>query len=365
MGKGPNLPNIQELIQAGIDPKTGLPIKVAAAQESALKANLTTALRIMDEQAAIRKYTWYNLPDGLDGELLERILYYRGAGAFFYMKTDNSFYFLPYALDGTIDVYGRYTGITPLPFNGTAASKGKGDEIKPWITGLKRIPQYGIKYDELTMDDLENKCVLLHDYCRQISQTIIPRQQIQEGIIDLESDILPFMRTALMAGTGIAGMKVQGADQASSVDDAARAIYQAALKGEYWIPIDDKAMQLEELTTGTTTNPQDYLLAMQSVDNIRLSMHGLDAGGIFEKKQHVNDMEMMMNQSPTSLVYQDGLTIRQNFCDVVNSIWDLGIWCDSGESAVGVDANMDGQIQDDEQQGLDASEGGNDDASNV
>jgi plasmid stability protein len=363
MAKGPNLPNIQELISAGIDPKTGLPVKVASSMGSALKANIRTALRIMDEQAAVRKYTWYNLPDSLDGELIERILYYRGQGAFFYMKTDNSFYFLPYALDGTIDVYGRYTGITPLPFNGTA-SDGK---EKPWITGLKRIPQYGIKYDELKMEDLENKCVLLHDYTKQISQNVVPRQQIQEGIIDLESDILPFMRTALMAGTGIAGMKVQGADQSSSVEDAARAIYQAALKGEYWIPIDDKAMQLEELTTGTTTNPQDYLLAMQSVDNIRLSLHGLDAGGIFEKKQHVNDMEMMMNQSPTSLVYEDGLTIRQNFCDIVNSIWGLGIWCDAGESAMGVDANMDGQIQNDETPGADLSEGegGTSDDTNV
>lgn len=358
---GPNLPDLQSLIQAGINPKTGLPLKFGSTG-CELKNNMRLALRIMDEQAAIRKYTWYNLPDGLDGELIERILYYKGQGMLFYMPTDNSFYFLPYALDGSIDVYGRYTGVTPLPFNGSTTD----DKGKPWIQGLKRIPQYGIKYDELKPEDLEEKCVLLHDYSKQISQTVIPRQQIQEGIIDFESDILPFMRTALMAGTGIAGMAVEGADQADAVNDAARAIYNAALKGEYWIPIDNKSMRIEELTQGTSTNPQDYLLAMQSVDNIRLSMHGLDAGGIFEKKQHVNDMEMMMNQSPTSLVYEDGLTIRQNFCDIVNSIWGLGIWCDSGESALGVDANMDGQIQNDETPGADLSDdGGAQDDTNV
>lgn len=358
---GPKLPDIQSLIQAGINPKTGLPIKMGD-DGCALKTNMKTALRIMDEQAAIRKYTWYNLPDGLDGELMERILYYKGQGMFFYMPTDDKFYFLPYALDGSIDVYGRYTGVTPLPFNGST----KDDKGKPWIQGLRRVPQYGIHLDALTPKDFEEKCVILHDYSKQISQTVIPRQQIQEGIIDLESDILPFMRTALMAGTGISGMAVEGADQASSVDDAARAIYKAALKGEYWIPIDNKAMRIEELTSGTTTNPQDYLLAMQSVDNIRLSMHGLDAGGIFEKKQHVNDMEMMMNQSPTSLVYDDGLINRQNFCNIANSIWGTVMWCDSSESSTGVDSNMDGQIQDDETQGFDTSDdGGESDATNV
>lgn len=361
MSRGPYLPDLQSLISAGINPKTGLPIKLGT-DGCALKTNIKTALRIMDEQAAVRKYTWYNLPDGLDGELIERILYYKGQGMLFFMPTDEKFYFLPYALDGSIDVYGRYTGVTPLPFNGSTSD----DKGKPWIQGLKRTPQYGVHLNEVTLEDFDTKCVLLCDYTKQISQTVLPRQQIQEGIIDMESDILPFLRTALMAGTGIAGMAVEGADQASSVEDAAKAIYQAALKGEYWIPIDNKSMRIEELTSGTSTNPQDYLLAMQSIDNIRLSFHGLEAGGIFEKKQHVNDMEMAMNQSPTSLVYDDGLINRQNFCNIANSIWGTLMWCDSSETALGVDANMDGQIQDDEQPGVDTSdEGGAQDDTNV
>ena len=28
----------------------------------------------------------------------------------------------------------------------------------------------------------------------------------------------------------------------------------------------------------------------------------------------------------TALVYKDGLDIRQRFCDIVNSIWGIGIW---------------------------------------
>ena len=54
----------------------------------------------------------------------------------------------------------------------------------------------------------------------------------------------------------------------------------------------------------------------------------------------------------TGLVYQDGLRIRQNFCNIVNSIWGLGIWCDVSESVIGGDINRDGFGYDiDESQG--------------
>ena len=324
----PYMPNLQPLLEAGIDPKTGLPLKFAQGQGNELKGTLKQALRIMDEQAFVRKYKWNNLPESIDPMILERIMYYRGQGMFFYMKEDDTFYFLPFALDGTIDVYGRYKNVTPVPFNGTAANK----EDKPWIIGLNRKVEYTEFDPEKSSDKYEDKCVLLRDYTQQLSQHVLPRAGLQEGIIDFESDILPFMRTALMAGTGITGMRCDGADQADSVKDAARSIYQAALKGEYWIPIEDVALKLEELTQGTTTNPQDYLLALQSVDNLRLSFHGLDNGGLFEKKQHITNQELSINSSPIELIYQDGLEARQRFCDLINSHFDLNVSCDRSDA---------------------------------
>ena len=106
------------LIQAGIDPATGLPIKAKEGKSCNLKLDIKKQLRIMDEQDAINRFTWYNLPEGLNSRLIERILYYKGQGMLFFLN--DKFYFLPYALDGTIDVYGRFMSVTPLPFNGTA-----------------------------------------------------------------------------------------------------------------------------------------------------------------------------------------------------------------------------------------------------
>lgn len=133
---------------------------------------------------------------------------------FFYMETTNQFYFLPYALSGTIDCYGRYTGVTPLPFNGSAESK----ENKPWITGLVRKPVYGIKLPEdIDLSTMTDSCVLLHDYSKQMSQTTIPRQQLNEAIINVEAEMIPLMRTACILGTGVKGMRVNSEDEQQQV----------------------------------------------------------------------------------------------------------------------------------------------------
>ena len=82
-------------------------------------------LRIKDIQDYIQRYKWFNLPEGIDQELLERMFYYRGAVGFFYEPAENKAYILPYVLNGSIDMYGRYTGVSFLPFNGKAESDKK------------------------------------------------------------------------------------------------------------------------------------------------------------------------------------------------------------------------------------------------
>ena len=334
---GPKLYDPSVLIQMGIDPKTGLPIKYGK-EHSELKANIRKSLRIIDEQDAINRFRWYNLPDGLSGQLLERILYYKGQGALFFMETDNKIYFLPYALSGTIDVYGRFTGITPLPFGGGTATDGK---EKPWITGLIRKPVYSIKLDEITPEIFSDSCVLLKDYSPQYNETIIARQLINEPILDVMSDCIPFMRTALLNSTGIKGMRVDDADQERSVKQASMAIEDAALNGDPYVPV-VIPVELQELTDGAVGKSEEFMLSMQSLDNYRLSTYGLENGGLFQKKAHILEAEQAVNGGNVGLVYQDSLTRRQEFCDIVNSIWGLGIWCEPSESVIGMDGNMDG-----------------------
>lgn len=311
MANNARLPDINTLIQAGIDPKTGLPIRVDE-EKCTLKNDIRRVLRVLDEQNAINRYTWFNLPNGLDGQLIERILYYKGQGMFFYMETDNTFYFLPYALDGSIDVYGRFKAVTPLPFNGTAQ-----DKKDAWITGLTKYPVYEVK--EVDLDTFLDGCVLLSDYSKQISQTNIARQILQEPILDAMAEAFPLARTSLIANSGIKGMRVNDEDQQSTVKAASRSITRAALNGDIWIPIVGN-IEFQELTDGSALKSEEFLLYMQALDNFRLSLYGLDNGGLFQKKSHMLEAEQEMNAGNVGLVYQDGLALRQKFCNLVNSI---------------------------------------------
>lgn len=308
-----------------------------------LKTFIRRNIRCTDEQDAVNRYTWYNLPPELNGQLMEQILYYKGQGAFFYMETVDQFMFLPYALNGSIDVYGRFTGITPFPFRGTTKA---GEKEKAWIDGLTLEPTYGVVLpDDLTYEDLTKKCVLLHDYTPQVSQIVTPRCVTQDAVIDVMADCVPFMRTALKSATGVAGMRVATEDEYSNVLAASYAHEQAALKGDKWVPIVGQ-LDFQDLSTSNVGSAEDFLVAMQSLDNLRLSFYGLKNGGLFQKHSHMLQAEHDANNNNVGLVLQDGLTNRQRFCDIVNSIWGLGIYVDVSETVKGMDQNGDGVLQD-------------------
>lgn len=335
--KGPNLPNVQALIEAGIDPKTLLPKKFDT--KTSFKSHNKKLLRIMDEQDAINSFTWYNLPHGLNANLIERILYYRGQAAFFYMEANDKFYFLPYALDGGIDVYGRFNSITPLPFNGTSEIEDD-KKVKPWIQGLSKKPVYDIFIDELKISDLTDSCVLCKDYTEQISQTNISRQILNDPLLDIMSDCVPFMHTALLNNTGVRGMRVGNQEASDQVFSANSQIYNAALTGQWAIPVVG-GMDFQDLSNGNLGTSEEFLLALQALDSYRLSFHGLPNGGLFQKKSHMLEAEHNMNVGTASLVLQDRLRNRQNLCDIANSIWGLGMWVEPNESVIQADLDGD------------------------
>jgi hypothetical protein len=127
------------------------------------------------------------------------------------------------------------------------------------------------------------------------------------------------MRTSLLASTGVKGVRVNDADQAEAVADGNRGLESGALTGQPFVPIVG-SIEFQELTNGPTNKSEEYMLAMQSLDNLRLSGYGIDNGGLFEKKAHELQSEADINGGPVGLVLQDGLSIRQNFCNIVNSI---------------------------------------------
>lgn len=352
MGKNVNRPagiyDLDTYRAAGIDPRTGLPLKVAGESKAFLKEGIRGLLDVVDRQNAINRFTWYNLPEGLTGQLIERVLYYKYWGAFLYIEQMKKFYFLPFSLDGSIDLYGRFTGIRPLPFSGASQDIPKDQEqLAVWLNTQVKKPQYDIIMpEELKLSDLTDSCVILRDYSEGIAQMQTPRSMIQMPLLDVMSECIPFMRTALINNTGVSGMRVGSEDESSNVAVAANSVEKAALNGQKWIPITG-SLDFQDLGNGGVAKSEEFLLAMQSLDNLRLSLYGLQNAGLFQKKSHMLESEQEMNGGVTGLIMQDGLTLRQQFCNIVNSIWGLGIWVEVSENVTGIDKNMDGAIQDD------------------
>lgn len=152
------------------------------------------------------------------------------------------------------------------------------------------------------------------------------------------ADCVPFLRTALLNSTGVQGMRVDLESDAESVYAASQAINRAALTGQKYVPIVGQT-EFQDLTSGATLKSEEFLLAMQALDNYRLSLYGLSSGGLFQKKSHMLESEQDMNASTTGIVLYDSLKYRQDFCTIINSIWGLGMWCEVNPIIAPLDIN--------------------------
>jgi hypothetical protein len=142
-------------------------------------------------------------------------------------------------------------------------------------------------------------------------------------------------------------MRVNGDDEDAEVKRASSAVYDAAMKGEKWVSI-KSAVEFQELNTGIgAIKAEEFLLAMQALDNYRMSLYGLQNGGLFQKKSHMLEAEQAMNAGNVSLALQDGLGLRQEFSNMCNTILGTSMWCEINEQLINADINGDGKLDDD------------------
>ena len=313
--------------------------------------NIKIILRTNDEQIHCNRFKWYNLPRGIDAQMIERIIYYRGQLAMAVLP-DGTFAVLPFCLNGGLDIYGRYTGVSLLPWNGTAEIKKLDDarNSKAQLTRIISAKRYDVLYQPIDLEDLakapeklRDMAVILSDYTRQIPQIIVPKYKLTEPIIDYESKLIPYLNTALSNATGIIGVRVGDQSEQSIAELASEQMEFAALTGKKWVPITG-GLDFQELTGGQVAKAEEFLLTMQSLDNYRLGIHGVENGGLFEKKAHTTDLENSINLGTSGYVMKDALYNRQQFCTIINSLWGLSVWVEPDEISVGADYNMDGIV---------------------
>lgn len=350
MAKGPALYDIQTLITAGIDPKTGLPIRLGGI-EGRYKSDIKKLERIKDEQLAINRYTWRNIIFDLTSQEIERLLYYRGQLCLVWDNLEkNNVFLMPYALDGGIDFYGRYISVHPVPFSSGASDKEKKeiDRQRNYLSTLKLkvlydVPDVIFDKEKWESFDPTKYTVILRDYTPQLSQTVIPRADLMDTILDIKSNCIPFMNTSLLNSTGVLGMRVSNQDEASNVIAANKSLKAAALDGQRYIPIVG-AMEFQEMTGDNANRASEFMLAHQSLENYQKGIYGLDGNGVIQKSAHMLQSEQQMNVATSSSPLEDGLKHRQWFCDMCNLLTGGIMSCEISETSMNADMNQDGMV---------------------
>lgn len=298
------------------------------------------AQEIRERQQFISRYRYKNTPKGIDTEILERILYYRGRVCLF--KIDDTYYALPFALKGTIDVYGRYRAIVPLTFQGSVMV---GKDGKEYMGDGTFLPDLTLKvlYDTDQVDGTQD-CVIMDDYTNGISQYILPRYIVNEIYRKGLAEINILIRHNLISSARVYTIRVLDQGQKDAVLEEIGDMERAILEGGKRVFPITSSIKLEEVLNDKKLETQDYWECYVSLDNLRENMIGIENNGIFKKKERQLKGEVELEASSADLVYQDGLTQRKKALERFNALFNTNWQVEESEVISGYDKDMDEEI---------------------
>jgi len=276
----------------------------------------------------IERFEWKNLPPELPSDLIERILYFRYKGAFF--KHNERHYFLPFALKGEIDSYGRYIGITPVLFTGQwKVSDGEITKDISFISGKTFKVCYDLEgaeneLDEVDLLEFDDKAVILTDSSLEISQDYTPMNYLIRPIVEQLVDILVLVNIDLISSAKMFYVVAKDPEQKEAIEKEFRDLDNRILNGKRVVVLTSPT-DLKELMGTSVKDTARYFQSYQSIENLRKDIIGIDNGGTFMKQEHTTEMETQANTSGGSFVLNNALRMRKEFCEIVNKAFGLNI----------------------------------------
>lgn len=305
-----------------------------------LKYNLNydSLFNIMREHNKIEtfeRYMWTNIPFGLTQDLIERILFYRGKGVFYFNNKVGKFQFLPYSLNGTIDEYGRFTACNTLPFIGTDEVEEKNNQKKKKkilsavYENLELV--YDLPYDEETIESIRKRKtvgIILNDSSLSLSQQPVVRSNYVKPVLHMMATLMQIINTAMFGNADHNLLRIENESELKSIEKQINAINQDILRGRRFTPIVSQ-LNIEPLKTSNTANLEGLFGTFNSLSNFLKSITGVANAGVFDKKAHLLQEEQKLNGSNSDDIYYNGLRLRQEFCLMVQAYYGYPIWCQS------------------------------------
>lgn len=293
---------------------------------------------IMREQNMIEtleRYMWTNVPPGLTQDLIERLLFFRGKGVFYFNDKVEKFQFLPFALNGVIDEYGRFTKCNTLPFTGVdevEEKNGKKKSKKPLNAVYEDLEiVYDLPYNEEMIKSIRDRKIvgiILNDNSLAVSQQPVIRSNYVKPVLHMMSTLMQIINTAMYGNADHNLIQVENESELDSINQQIAAINFDILRGRRFTPIVGK-LPITPIKTSNTANLEGLFGTFNSLSNFLKSITGVANAGVFDKKAHLLQEEQKLNGSNSDDIYYNGLRLRQEFCLLVQAYYGYPVWCES------------------------------------
>lgn len=298
------------------------------------------ALRDIDYKQFLTRFKWHNLPEGMDSELIERVLYFSGSAMFFYIKELDRFYFLPYGMTGegtinSMDFYGRFNRLKPYSFNGSTDGNGEKNAAQEKTAAniylstqlrdnIKDIPL--VKTEEEARKIFEEGAVICWDTTPGLVYGVDSRNRTCSPFIDYMIKILIQTKSALINASGF---NLWATDNESATDIMQLqidAINSDREDGKLSAVVSNLLGQIENLQSSSPAAMADFWSSLQAADNLRLKTLGIQNDGVVQKSQYQNIQSQTLDINDSLQVYMSSFLERVKFSAIVNSIWGLDIY---------------------------------------
>ena len=253
------------------------------------------------QRTALYKWSEENLPNGITGEMIERMLYWHGSiCAFMFL---GKIYMLPWVLSGELNIYGLPSKIRPIPFAGKDSSK------------------FFSKDFSLSIDSLGNKnenysAVLLFDSTPQIQgNQPISRAYYNTCIIEDMANVLARININIVVSNKKIFLQVKDANQA----DIVREELNQAFGNDSPFAIITSPLDINSVQSSSDFNADELFSALKNYDAIRCMFNGVSSSPFGnDKKERLITDEVKGSTEEKDLIKQLGLDYRKRFCEMCN-----------------------------------------------
>jgi hypothetical protein len=263
------------------------------------------------------RFQWDGLPEGLNSNILETMLYYKGQLAFF--KIASQYYILPFVYTGKINHYGIQEKLIPISFNGTVED----DKNKTTHFAGEKIAYV---YKKAGMDaPLEDVAVVLKAgsslYLNQAIAPIIATDELRNKLVEN----LILIRYNLILGQPMKYVSVPNESAAKSLQTQVDNLIYDILNGNVINTVVGSLTFTDINSEPSKLAPQQLWQSFASLDNLRMEYLGILNNGVFEKRERNLSDEVAGKQTVAKLTLADDLMNRMIWCKLVNLIYGLKI----------------------------------------